>query len=135
MLRSPQLQGGYPHYNKGNIHLPAEWFLGIRGTMYAGRKWAVMAYTSKTSNEQRKVLVVENMWLHHYNNTLFEKGLITESQHRRMKTSINSRVRPVTEGAWFLYALYHGIPLERADLFRWGDGIFSLWLYLLYICC
>lgn len=24
MLRNPQLQGGYPHDNKGNIHLPAE---------------------------------------------------------------------------------------------------------------
>ena len=58
-----------------------------------------MAYTRKISTEQEKVLLVENMWLHHYNNTLLGKGLITEAQHRKMKASINSRTRPVTGSA------------------------------------
>jgi hypothetical protein len=58
-----------------------------------------MANTGKINAEQKKVLLVENMWLHHYNNTLLAKGLITEAQHRKMKASINSRVRPATGSA------------------------------------
>ena len=43
------------------------------------------------ANEANRRAVVERMWLNHYNNTLLEKGLITECQHRKMKVSINSR--------------------------------------------
>ena len=35
--------------------------------------------------------------LHYYNNTLLEKGIITETQHRRMKAQINGRKRSVSE--------------------------------------
>ena len=35
--------------------------------------------------------IVEKMWLHYFNNSLLEQGLITETQHRKMKVSINSR--------------------------------------------
>lgn len=41
--------------------------------------------------EAEKRNVVEKMWLHYYNNTLLEQGLITETQHRKMRVSINSR--------------------------------------------
>lgn len=44
-----------------------------------------------SASEAAKRNVVEKMWLNYYNNTLLEKGLITESQHRKMRVSINSR--------------------------------------------
>ena len=43
------------------------------------------------AKEAAKRNVVERMWLNYYNNMLLEKGLITESQHRKMRVSINSR--------------------------------------------
>jgi len=47
--------------------------------------------TKNEANEAAKRNVVEKMWLNYYNNVLFEKGLITETQHRKMKVSISSR--------------------------------------------
>lgn len=44
-----------------------------------------------SASEAEKRNVVEKMWLNYYNNMLLEKGLITESQHRKMRVSINSR--------------------------------------------
>ena len=44
-----------------------------------------------SASEAEKLNVVEKMWLNYYNNMLLEKGLITESQHRKMRVSINSR--------------------------------------------
>jgi len=43
------------------------------------------------ANEAAKRNVIEKMWLNYYNNTLLEKGVITEAQHRKMRVSINSR--------------------------------------------
>lgn len=43
------------------------------------------------TNEQQRRAVVEKMWLNFYNQTLFEKGLINEKQHKKMTTKINSR--------------------------------------------
>lgn len=43
------------------------------------------------AKEAEKRNVIEKMWLNYYNTTLLEKGLITETQHRKMKVSINSR--------------------------------------------
>jgi hypothetical protein len=43
--------------------------------------------------EQRKKEMAELMWLNYFNQTLFEKGLITEIERNRMKNSI-SRRRP-----------------------------------------
>ena len=50
-----------------------------------------MADKASMSNEQKRQSVVEKMWLNYFNNQLLEKGLITETQHRKMKVSINSR--------------------------------------------
>lgn len=56
-----------------------------------------MAQQQNLTNEQQRQVAVERMWLHYYNNTLLEKGIITETQHRRMKAQINGRKRPVSE--------------------------------------
>lgn len=42
-------------------------------------------------NEQQKQLVIEKTWLHYYNDTLLQQGLITDVQHRKMKSKINCR--------------------------------------------
>ena len=41
------------------------------------------------SLEQKKRHAAEQIWLHYYNQTLFEKGLITETERNRMKNLIN----------------------------------------------
>lgn len=40
------------------------------------------------SLEQQKKHVAEQIWLNYYNQTLFEKGLITETERNRMKNLI-----------------------------------------------
>ena len=41
-----------------------------------------------------KKVLVEQMWLHYYNNTLFQKGIITETERNRMKNLISCRKHP-----------------------------------------
>lgn len=41
--------------------------------------------------EQKKEIVLESLWLTYYNDTLYEKGLITESQRNKMRVMIKSR--------------------------------------------
>lgn len=43
------------------------------------------------TNEQQRRAVVEKTWLHFYNKTLFQKGLINEKQYKKMITKINTR--------------------------------------------
>lgn len=50
-----------------------------------------VAAENELTNELKRKSVVEKMWLNYYNNSLLEKGLITETQHRKMKVKINSR--------------------------------------------
>ena len=59
------------------------------GNTGIGGEW--MAQQQNLSNEQRRKSVVEKMWLNYYNNSLLEKGMITQDQHRRMQVQINSR--------------------------------------------
>lgn len=42
-------------------------------------------------NEAKRRAVVEKLWLNHYNNTLLEKGLITQDQHHKMRIYIATR--------------------------------------------
>ena len=56
-----------------------------------------MAECTNEENEVKKRCVVEKMWLNYFNNSLLEKGLITEAQHRKMKIQINSRKVSVLE--------------------------------------
>lgn len=44
-----------------------------------------------TVNEAKRRAVVEKLWLNHYNNTLLEKGLITQEQHHKMRIYIATR--------------------------------------------
>ena len=39
-------------------------------------------------SEQKKLAVIEQLWLIYYNDTLFEKGMITQEQHQRMQLKI-----------------------------------------------
>lgn len=41
------------------------------------------------SLEQKKKHAAEQIWLHYYNRTLFEQGLITETERNRMANLIN----------------------------------------------
>ena len=50
-----------------------------------------MAEKQKLSNEQKRRSAAERLWLHYYNQTLFDKGLITESERNRMTNKINAR--------------------------------------------
>ena len=44
-----------------------------------------------TSLEAKRRDAAERLWLHFYNRTLFEKGLITEKERNRMHNLINER--------------------------------------------
>jgi len=50
-----------------------------------------MAAYSNEENERKRRCVVEKMWLNYFNDSLLEKGLITQTQHRKMKLQISSR--------------------------------------------
>ena len=47
---------------------------------------------SQTMNlEQRKKIAAEELWLQYYNQTLFERGMITELERNLMISKINAR--------------------------------------------
>ena len=51
-----------------------------------------MAVAEKAmTNEQKRVAMAEKLWLNYFNQTLFEKGYITEPQRNRLKVLIDSR--------------------------------------------
>ena len=51
-----------------------------------------MAVAEKAmTNEQQKKAMVEKLWLNYFNQTLYEKGYITEAQRNRLKNRIDSR--------------------------------------------
>lgn len=43
------------------------------------------------SPEQQRKELAEKLWLHYFNRTLFEQGIITESERNRMSVMIESR--------------------------------------------
>lgn len=43
------------------------------------------------TNEQKRIAMAEKLWLDYFNQTLYEKGYITESQRNRLKNMIESR--------------------------------------------
>lgn len=50
-----------------------------------------MAKTKKVTTEQKKESALEKLWLTYYNDTLYEKGLITESERNKMRVMIKTR--------------------------------------------
>lgn len=49
------------------------------------------ASPSKSMSEQEKQSIFERLWLTYYNDTLYEKGVISEREHRKMKSIIRNR--------------------------------------------
>lgn len=43
--------------------------------------------------EQKKRSIMEQLWLDYYNDTLYEKGVITEEERNKMRIKIKSRAR------------------------------------------
>ena len=50
-----------------------------------------MADKKKLSAEQQKKLMAEEMWLHYFNQSLFMRGVITETERNRIANMIASR--------------------------------------------
>lgn len=50
-----------------------------------------MAEKNTMSNEQRRRIVVEKMWLNYYNNQLLQQRLITPEQYKKMQVQISSK--------------------------------------------
>ena len=50
-----------------------------------------LAKTKKLSFEQQRRVLAEAMWLSYFNQTLYEQGVITESERNRVKNMISGR--------------------------------------------
>ena len=50
-----------------------------------------MAGEKDVTIEQQKKELAELMWLNYFNQTLFEKGLISENERNKMKNNISRR--------------------------------------------
>ncbi len=50
-----------------------------------------MTCESRIAQEQKKRLMAEQLWLHYYNQVLFDKGLISEQERNSMTIRINNR--------------------------------------------
>jgi hypothetical protein len=47
--------------------------------------------TSTSISDQKAQRVLEGLWLSYYNDTLFAKGVITESERNQMRIKIKAR--------------------------------------------
>ena len=50
-----------------------------------------MPETKKNWTEAEKQNVIDKLWLNYFNDTLFDKGLISEDDRNRMRNRINQR--------------------------------------------
>lgn len=50
-----------------------------------------MANNSNRTVQQQKKCLAEQLWLYYFNTTLYEKGLITETQRNRISNMIGMR--------------------------------------------
>ena len=50
-----------------------------------------MPETKKNWTEAEKQNVIDKLWLNYFNDTLFDKGLISEDDRNRMRIRINQR--------------------------------------------
>ena len=51
----------------------------------------ILTYETRNAQEQKKQLLAEQLWLHYYNQVLFDKGLISEQERNSMTVRINHR--------------------------------------------
>lgn len=47
--------------------------------------------TGRKMSEYEKQSIIEKLWLIYFNDTLYEKGLITETERNRMANKIHAR--------------------------------------------
>ncbi len=47
--------------------------------------------------EQKKQVIIEQLWLTYFNDTLFAKGLITEEQRNKLRVKIKNRTTSLTK--------------------------------------
>ena len=52
-----------------------------------------MENTHGEISQQRRRSIMEQLWLTYYNDTLYEKGIITEDERNKMRIKIKSRTR------------------------------------------
>ena len=52
-----------------------------------------MENTHSEISQQRRRSIMEQLWLTYYNDTLYEKGVITEDERNKMRIKIKSRAR------------------------------------------
>lgn len=52
-----------------------------------------MENTHSEISQQRQRSMMEQLWLTYYNDTLYEKGIITEDERNKMRIKIKSRTR------------------------------------------
>ncbi len=52
-----------------------------------------MENTHGEISQQRQRSMMEQLWLTYYNDTLYEKGIITEDERNKMRIKIKSRTR------------------------------------------
>ena len=45
----------------------------------------------KQNREQKQAATMEQLWLTYFNDTLYEKGVITETERNKMRTKIKNR--------------------------------------------
>ncbi|MCD7929757.1 MAG: hypothetical protein LUF86_06315 [Clostridiales bacterium] len=50
-----------------------------------------MEENKKEMTEQKKESVIQRLWLTYYNDTLYDKGVITEEERNRMRVAIKTR--------------------------------------------
>ena len=46
---------------------------------------------SPTMSEAKKQSIIDQLWLTYYNDTLYEKGIITEAERNKMRVKIKNR--------------------------------------------
>lgn len=49
------------------------------------------------AQKKDKQLIAENIWLHHFNNTLYRNGIITADAYRKMIYQINNRTKTTAQ--------------------------------------
>ncbi len=47
--------------------------------------------------EQKKQVIIEQLWLTYFNDTLFAKGLISEEQRNKLRVKIKNRKTSLTK--------------------------------------
>jgi len=55
------------------------------------REGIFLTYKPRSAQGQKKRLLAKQLWLHYYNQVLFDKGLISEQERNGMAVQANSR--------------------------------------------